>query len=57
VKYNLAAAGTTVQSNATGTSVLQDGTWKVGDSVFCGLLNEAGSLLGMTVPAACGSAG
>ena len=44
---------------ASGTSVLQDGTWKVGDDVFCGLLNEAVSADVMkksAVPAACNSA-
>jgi hypothetical protein len=57
VKYDLAAMGTTVASGATGTSVLQDGTWKVGDDVFCGLLNEAKSAgLSIPVPSACSSA-
>jgi hypothetical protein len=49
VKYDLSALGTTVASGATGTSVLQDGTWKVGDDVFCGLLSQAKSA-GLTVP-------
>jgi hypothetical protein len=53
VKYDLTAGGTSVASGQTGTAVLQDGTWKVGDDVFCGLLKEGASLLGMTVPAAC----
>ena len=44
VKYDLSALGTTVASGATGTSVLQDGTWKVGDDVFCGLLTQAKSV-------------
>lgn len=59
VKYNLSALGTTVATGASGTSVLQDGTWKVGDEVFCGLLGEAvsaGVLAKSTVPSACGSA-
>ena len=57
VKYNLSAMGQTVANGATGTSVLQDGTWKVGDEVFCGLLNEAkGAGLTIPVPAACSSA-
>ncbi len=59
VKYDLAAMGTTVASGASGTSVLQNGTWKVGDDVFCGLLNEAvtaGVMKKSTVPAACNSA-
>ena len=49
VKYDLTAMGSTVATGATGSSVLQDGTWKVGDDVFCGLLTEAKSA-GMTVP-------
>jgi hypothetical protein len=57
VKYDLSAMGTTVAKGASGTSVLQDGTWKVGDGVFCGLLSEAKSAgLTIPVPAACSSA-
>jgi chitodextrinase len=56
VKYDLSSGKATVASGATGTSVLQDGTWKVGDEVFCGLLNQARKQgLSVTVPAACGS--
>jgi hypothetical protein len=58
VKYDLSAMGTTVASGATGSSVLQDGIWKVGDDVFCGLLTQAKSAgLTIPVPAACSSAG
>jgi hypothetical protein len=53
VKYDLSAAGTTVASGATGSAVLQDGTWKVGDDVFCGLLKEGASILNIKLPAAC----
>jgi hypothetical protein len=56
VKYDLTAAGTAVATGQTGTSVLQDGVWKVGDDVFCGLLKEGASLLNISVPAACNSA-
>jgi hypothetical protein len=57
VKYDLSALGSTVASGATGTSVLQDGTWKVGDDVFCGLLTQAKSAgLTIPVPSACSSA-
>jgi hypothetical protein len=57
VKYDLSALGTTVASGATGTSVLQDGTWKVGDDVFCSLLTQAKSAgLTVPVPSACSSA-
>jgi hypothetical protein len=57
VKYDLTAAGTSVASGATGNAVLQDGTWKVGDGSFCGLLQEGSSILSIPVPAACKSAG
>ena len=54
VKYDLSAMGTTVATGATGSSVLQDGTWKVGDDVFCGLLTEAKSAgISVPVPSAC----
>ena len=56
VKYDLTAAGTSVATGQTGTSVLQDGVWKVGDEVFCGLLKQGASLLNISVPAACNSA-
>jgi hypothetical protein len=57
VKYDLSALGTTVASGATGSSVLQDGTWKVGDDVFCGLLSQAKSAgLSIPVPSTCSSA-
>jgi hypothetical protein len=54
VKYDLTAAGQSVATGQKGTAVLQNGTWKVGDDVFCGLLKQGATLLGMTVPAACG---
>jgi hypothetical protein len=58
VKYDLTALGQAVATGATGSSVLQDGTWKVGDDVFCGLLTEAKSFgLTVTVPSVCSSAG
>ncbi|MGH3245245.1 MAG: hypothetical protein ACRDOI_03415 [Trebonia sp.] len=58
VKYDLSALGATVASGATGTAVLQDGTWKVGDDVFCGLLTQAKSAgLTIPVPSVCSSAG
>jgi hypothetical protein len=55
VTYDLTAAGAPVASAQKGTSVLQDGTWKVGDDVFCGLLKEGAAALNVKVPAACGS--
>ncbi|MGH3279266.1 MAG: hypothetical protein ACRDNW_09025 [Trebonia sp.] len=57
VKYNLSALGQSVAKGQKGTAVLQNGTWKVGDDVFCGLLTEAKSAGVITaVPAACSSA-
>jgi len=57
VKYDLTAAGATVATGATGSSVLQDGTWKVGDDVFCGLLTQAKAFgMDVPVPSACSSA-
>ena len=56
VKYDLTAAGTAVATGQTGASVLQDGVWKVGDEVFCGLLKQGASLLNISIPAACNSA-
>jgi hypothetical protein len=59
VKYDLSALGTTVAKGASGTAVLEDGTWKVGDGVFCGLLSEAvsaGVMSKSAVPSACSSA-
>ena len=54
VKYDLTAAGATVATGATGSSVLQDGTWKVGDDVFCGLLTEAKAAgISVPVPSSC----
>lgn len=53
VTYDLTAAGQTVQKGATGQAVYQDGTWKVGDASFCGLLKEGSSVLNIKLPAAC----
>lgn len=56
VTYDLTAMGASVASGAKGSSVLQDNVWKVGDDVFCSLLNQAKSAgLTLTVPAACNS--
>jgi hypothetical protein len=57
VKYDLTAAGQTVAKGQSGTAVYENGTWKVGDDVFCGLLNEGAAMLNIKVPAACSSAG
>lgn len=57
VKYDLTAMGQTVASGVSGTAVLQNGTWKVGDNVLCGLLTE-GKAAGIvsSVPSVCSSA-
>ena len=53
VTYDIDAAGQTMASKQSGKSVYQDGTWKVGDASFCGLLSAAAPLMNITVPAAC----
>lgn len=54
VKYNLTAGGTSLLNNQTGTAVLDNGVWKVGDASLCGLIKL---VPGGTVPSACSSAG
>jgi hypothetical protein len=56
VTYDLDALGTTVASAQKGSSVLQNGTWKIGDDVLCGLLTQ-GKAAGMvsSVPSVCNS--
>jgi hypothetical protein len=52
VTYNITSGATSLLSGQTGTSVYQDGTWKVGDASLCGLLKL---IPGGSVPAACSS--
>jgi hypothetical protein len=54
VKYDLTSGGSSLLNNQTGTAVLQNGVWKVGDASLCGLLKL---VPGGTVPSACSSAG
>ena len=55
VTYDQSALGTTVAAGAKGTTVLQAGTWKVGDDAFCSLLKAgAAAGTGMKIPSACG---
>jgi hypothetical protein len=54
VTYNIVAGGASLLSGKTGTSVYQDGTWKVGDASLCELFTL---IPGGSVPAACSSAG
>jgi len=54
VTYNVLLSGTTALSNQTGMAVYQNGTWKVGDVSFCGLLAlESGG----KAPSVCSSVG
>lgn len=56
VAYSILVGGTPALTNQTGVAVLQDGTWKVGVSSFCGLLAvEAGGSTAK-LPAACKAA-
>ncbi|TQF01595.1 hypothetical protein E6W39_04240 [Kitasatospora acidiphila] len=43
VTYNLSLQGQTVQPNAAGQAVLENGTWKVSDSTLCALVAQAGA--------------
>jgi hypothetical protein len=56
VKYDILVGGTPELKNETGMAVLENGTWKVGISSFCGLLiiENAGKTKGL--PAACKAA-
>jgi hypothetical protein len=53
VSYNIKVSGASL-NNQTGTAVLENGTWKVGDVSFCALMTLEN--LGKT-PAVCSSAG
>ena len=54
VKYDLTSGGSSLLPNQTGTAVLQNGVWKVGDASLCGLIKL---VPGGSVPSACSSAG
>jgi hypothetical protein len=56
VTYTILVGGTPELKDQAGVAVLQNGTWKVGDASFCGLLalENGGSTSGL--PAACHSA-
>lgn len=53
VKYNILLNGTTALPNQTGTAVLENGTWKVGVTSFCGLLTLENGGKTNGLPAAC----
>ncbi len=54
VKYDLTSGGSTLLPDQTGTAVLENGVWKVGDASLCGLIKL---VPGGSVPSACSSAG
>jgi hypothetical protein len=53
VKYDILEGGTPALSNQTGTAILQNGTWKVGVTSFCGLLTLENGGKTSGLPAAC----
>jgi hypothetical protein len=53
VKYDILLNGTPALSNQTGTAVLENGSWKVGVTSFCGLLTVENSGKTTGLPAAC----
>jgi hypothetical protein len=54
VTYNVLLGTTPALTNQSGVAVYQDGTWKVGDASFCGLLALEN---GGKAPSVCSSAG
>jgi hypothetical protein len=50
VTYDILLSGTPVLTNQSGSAVLQDGTWKVSTTSFCGLLTLNGT---KPLPAVC----
>jgi hypothetical protein len=54
VTYNVLLGTTPALTNQSGVAVYQNGTWKVGDASFCGLLALEN---GGKAPSACSSAG
>ena len=60
VNYAIVVSGTPALNNQKGVAVNENGTWKVGDKSFCGLLQleKSSGLVKITaLPAACSSAG
>jgi hypothetical protein len=53
VTYDILLNGTPALSNQKGTAVLENGTWKVGVSSFCGLLSLENGGNTSKLPAAC----
>jgi hypothetical protein len=57
VTYSVLVSGSPVLKDQKGVAVKQDGTWKVGDQSFCGLLTMENGGKTSGLPAACHSAG
>jgi hypothetical protein len=57
VIYTIFVSGSPALPNQPGVAVYQDGTWKVGDASFCGLLRLENTGSTAKLPAACSSAG
>lgn len=55
VKYDILLNGTPALTNQSGTAVLENGTWKVGVTSFCGLLTIENGGKTTGEPAACQS--
>ncbi len=51
--YSILVSGTPALTNQAGVAVYQDGTWKVGDASFCGLLTIENGGNTASLPAAC----
>jgi hypothetical protein len=56
VIYSIFLSGSPALPNQPGVAVYQDGTWKVGDASFCGLLKLENTGSTAKLPAACSSA-
>lgn len=56
VNYSILISGKSALPNQSGTSVYQDGTWKVGLASFCGLLALESGGSTSSLPAACKAA-
>lgn len=57
VIYSILVGGQPALSNQTGVAVKENGTWKVGDASFCGLLALENGGKTSALPSACQSAG
>jgi hypothetical protein len=53
VIYSIFVGGTPALPNQSGVAVLQNGTWKVGDQSFCGLLTVENGGKTSKLPPAC----